>query len=180
MKKFSIILAIDNKNWIWKNNDLAWRLSADLKRFRDITTKTTDLAKLNAVVMGRRTWESIPAKFKPLPNRVNCIISKKLHSESTHSTIDDFVLHFNSFDHALEELETKDNVENIFIIGWSSVYNIALIHPMLDKIYLTEVEWDFNCDKHVEFDKSNFTIIDYSDWEEENWVKFRYLTLKKD
>jgi hypothetical protein len=57
-----------------------------------------------------------PFKKRPLDERINCIISKKLHSENIHSDINDFVLHFNSFDHALEELESKENVENIYII----------------------------------------------------------------
>lgn len=179
MKKFSIILAMDNKNWIWKDNDLAWKIPSDLKYFKKITTTTEDLAKLNAVVMWRKTWDSIPSQYKPLPDRINCIISRKLHNESNYSNIDDFVLHFNSFEHALEELEKKENVENIFIIGWSSVYNIVLIHPMLDKVYLTEVDWDFNCDRHVEFDRNSFTIESYSDWQEENGIRFRFITYKK-
>ncbi len=179
MKKFGVILAMDNKNWIWKNNDLAWKLSADLKYFKEITTKTEDLWKLNAVIMWRKTWDSIPSKYKPLPNRVNCVISKKLQIESTSSNIDDFVLHFNSLDHALEELEKKENIENIFIIGWSSVYNIALVHPMLDKIYLTEVDSDFDCDRFVEFDRDNLIIESYSDWQEENGIKFRFMVYKK-
>nr|MDD3719968.1 dihydrofolate reductase [Candidatus Gracilibacteria bacterium] len=180
MKKFSVILAMDNKKGIGKNNDLAWKIPSDLKYFKKITTSTQDLGKLNAVIMGRKTWDSIPSQFKPLPDRINCIISKKLHSESNHSNIDDFVLHFNSFDHALEELKKKDNVENIFVVGGSSVYNIALIHPMLDKVYLTEVDGDFDCDRHVEFDKSNLTLESYTDWQEENGIKFRYMVYKKD
>lgn len=180
MKKFSVILAMDSKKWIWKNNDLAWKIWADLKYFKKITTSTEDLGKLNAVIMWRKTWDSIPPQYKPLPDRINCIVSRKLTTESNHSDIDDFVLHFNSFDHALEELEKKENVENIFVIGWSSVYNIALIHPMLDKVYLTEVEWDFDCDRHVEFDKSTFTLESYTDWQEENGLKYRFMVYKKD
>ena len=76
MKNFSIIVAIDDKNWIWKNNDLAWRISADLKNFKKITTNSENWKK-NAVVMWRKTWESIPEKFKPLPDRKNFILSSK-------------------------------------------------------------------------------------------------------
>lgn len=179
MRKFSVILAIDNKNGIWKNKDLAWKIWADMKYFKEITSKTQDLAKLNAVIMWRKTWESIPSKKRPLDERINCIISKKLHSENIHSDINDFVLHFNSFDHALEELESKENVENIYIIWWSSVYDIALKHPKLDRVYLTEVDWEFWCDRFVDFERTNLTLESYTDWQEENWLKFRFMVYRK-
>jgi len=88
-----------------------------MKYFSETTKNTKDLAKHNAVIMGRKTWESIPSKFRPLPQRINCILTRTLKQESNDSQIDDFVLYFNSIDHCLEELSKKDNLENIFIIG---------------------------------------------------------------
>ncbi|MDD3302024.1 MAG: dihydrofolate reductase [Candidatus Gracilibacteria bacterium] len=179
MKKFSVILAMDDKNGIGIKNELAWKINADMKYFKDITTKNEDLGKLNAVIIGRRTWESIPSKFKPLSDRINCIISKKLHTESLNSKIDDFVLHFNTFEHALEELDRKENVENIFVIGGTSVYNIGLAHPLVDKVYLTEVDGDFGSDRFVEFDRSKFKLLSQGDWQEENGIKFRFMVYEK-
>lgn len=180
MKKFSIILAMDDKKWIGRKNDLAWKIQADLKYFKDITTKNEDLAKHNWVIMWRRTWESIPAKHKPLSDRINVVISKKVKTENINSKLEDFVLHFNNFDHALEELSRKENVESIFVIWWSSVYNLAFKHPLLDKIYITEVSWDFACDRFVEFDEKDFILESYSDWQEENGIKFRFMVYRKD
>jgi len=177
--KFNIILATDSKNWIWKDNNLAWKISEDLKYFKTITEKTQDLGKLNAVIMWRKTWESIPSKFRPLPNRINCILSRNLKYEDINSKIDNFVLHFNDFDHCLKELEKKENVENIFLIGWASLYNQFINHPKLDKIYLTKVEWDYNCDVFFDWVQDNFVVESYTDTKDENWVKFSFWIYKR-
>ena len=179
MKNFSMILAADSKNWIWKNNDLPWKISGDLKYFKKITESTTDLAKLNWVIMWRKTWESIPSKFRPLPNRINCILSKNLEVESNDSKINNYVLYFNNFDHCLEELNSKDNVNNIFLIwGWS-LYNQFLDHENLEKIYLTKVEWDFECDTLFDWIPKNFVLESYEDNLEENWIEYWFYVYKK-
>ena len=177
--KFSIILAVDEKNWLWKNNDLAWKISADLKYFKEITTKTTDLAKLNAVIMWRKTRESIPSKYRPLPERINCILSRKIKNDDIGSPIDDFVLYFHSLEYCLSELESKENVENIFIIGWANLYNQVLDNPMLDKIYLTKVKWDFGCDVFFDWVSDNFKVESYTDLEEENGIEYNFWVYKK-
>lgn len=178
-KKFSIILAVDDKNWIWKNNELAWHLPADMKYFSETTKNTKDLAKHNAVIMGRKTWESIPSKFRPLPQRINCILTRTLKQESNDSQIDDFVLYFNSIDHCLEELSKKDNLENIFIIGWANLYNQVLDHPLLDKIYLTKVGWDHWCDVFFDWIPDNFKLETESEEKENKWIKFKFEVYKK-
>lgn len=174
-KKFSIILAIDSKNWIWKNWNLAWHIPKDINYFKEITTKNNDLWKLNAVVMWKNTRESIPTKFKPLSDRINCILSSKIKKENKNSNIDDFVLYFSSLNSCLSELETKSNLDKIFIIGWANLYNQVLNNPLLDKIYLTRVKWDFWCD--VFFDwihKNSFDKIGKSEEFEEKWIKFKF------
>jgi dihydrofolate reductase len=174
MKKFSIILAVDDKNWLWKNNDLAWRLKWDMKFFKDVTSKTQDLAKHNAVIMWRKTWDSIPQKFRPLPQRINCVLTRKIHTESSPSQIDDFVLYFNSLDHCLDELNTKDNIEEIFIIWWSQLYNQVLDHPDLEKIFITQVQWDYDCDVFFDWIPDNFTLESKTDITEENTIKYNF------
>ncbi len=174
MKNFSIILAIDEKNWLWKSGNLAWKLSEDMKYFKNITCKTEDLGKLNWVIMWRKTWESIPTKFRPLPNRINSILSKTLKIESCNSKIDDFVLYFNDFEHCLKELSGKENLENIFVIGWANIYNQVLLHPNLEKIYLTKILWDFNCDVFFNWVPDDFHLKSYTDEMEENGIKYRF------
>lgn len=177
--KFNLVLAVDDNNWIWASWDLAWNLPSDLKYFKNITTKTTDLAKHNAVIMWKNTWNSIPSKFKPLSQRINCVLSHDLKSSDIGSKIDDFVLYFNSFEHCISELESKDNIENIFVIWWAMLYNYVLWSELLDKIYITRVKWDFNCDVFFDWIPENFVLESYTDYEEENWTEYSFQVYKK-
>lgn len=176
--KFDIILAVDEKNWLGKANNLAWHISSDLKYFKEITTKTQDLGKVNAVIMWKNTWNSIPQKYRPLPDRINCILSKDLSKNNIGSNIDDFVLYFNSFEHCLSELESKENVENIFVIWWASLYNSVINSEFLEKIYITKVKWDFGCDKFFSWIPEDFVVESYTEWQEENGVEFSFWVYK--
>jgi len=168
MKKFSIIVALDQKSWIWKNWKLAWSIWKDIKFFKEITSKTTDANKQNAVVMWRTTWESIPKKFKPLSKRLNIVLSRNINTN-----IKNWVIIKNSFEQALEFLDKMINIENIFIIWWEKLYNTAINSKYLDKIYITQVFWNFNCDTFFpKIDK--FKKIFNWDIQEENWIKFRF------
>lgn len=177
--KFNIILAVDEKNWIWKSWSLAWKIHEDMKYFKDITESTKDLAKLNWVIMWRKTWVSIPSKFRPLPNRINCILSRELKYEDIHSKIDNFVLHFNDFEHCLKELSEKENIEEIFLIWWADLYNQFINHKELNKIYITKLHWDFDCDVHFDWIPDNFDLVSNSEIKEENWTKFNFEVYKK-
>ncbi len=172
---FNMILAVDEKNWLWKNNTMAWKLSSEMKYFKQMTTNTTDLWKLNAVVMWKNTRKSIPSKFRPLDQRINCILDRKLDIESYHnSSIDDMVLYYKSFEHCLTDLSEKENIETIFVIGWWAIYNYVNNNRSLNKIYITRIKWDFGCDVFYDWIPSEFHMESYSDEQEENWIKFRY------
>lgn len=179
MKKFSMVLAVDDKNWLWKNNSLAWRIPKELKYFTQLTSKTQDLGKHNGVIMGVNTWKSLPSSFRPLPQRINCILSKRLKTEDLDHSIDDFVLYFNNFDHCLETLDSHENVENIFVIGWGQLYNSLLDHPLLDTIYLTKVSWDFGCDVFFDGIPNDFSLESQSDIQTDNNIDFTFCVYKK-
>ena len=177
--KINLIVAVDEKNWIWKDWKMAWKLPSDMKYFKKITSDTDDLAKHNAVVMWRKTWESIPSKFRPLPDRVNCILTSNIKNDDIGSKIDDFVLYFNSVEHCLSELEWKENIEEIYIIGWANLYNQVLKMDMLDKIYITKIKWDFKCDVFLDNIPSNFKVESYTDPEIENGIEYSFWVYKK-
>ena len=75
MKNISLILACTFEGGIGYNNDLPWYIKSDLKKFKDITSKTLDSSKQNAIIMGSKTYMSLPKK--ELPNRVNIVLTKK-------------------------------------------------------------------------------------------------------
>lgn len=176
--KFSIILAVDEKNWIWKNNTLPWSIPWDMKYFKDITTQTQDLWKLNAVIMWRKTWLSIPRKYRPLDNRVNCVLTRKIINSDVKHQLDDFVLYYSSFEQCLFELSFRENIENVFVIWWANLYNQVLNHPMLDKIYLTKIKWDFDCDVFFEWVPKEFIAESYTDPIEENGNEYSFWVYK--
>lgn len=135
----SIIVAIARNNAIGKDNDLLWHLSDDLKRFKKLTNGHT-------IVMGKRTFESLP--IRPLPNRRSIVIT-----DVPGEKIEGCVMAY-SIQEAIEQMEK--GAEN-FIIGGGSVYRQFL--PLADKLYLTLVHKDFDADTF-------FPEIDYKDWEE--------------
>ncbi|KAF0684030.1 Aste57867_23951 [Aphanomyces stellatus] len=179
-RELTIVVAVSRKSWgIGINNAIPWRLPSDLKHFREITTTTTDASKQNAVIMGRKTWESLPAKFRPLPGRLNVVltrnadVAKALESESSP------VLAASSFDDALAKL--PESVENVFAIGGGSVYADALGHPACRRAYVTMVDGDFECDAFFPstMARRGFVQTASSAVQRENDVAFQFVTFER-
>ncbi|MBI2022711.1 dihydrofolate reductase [Candidatus Daviesbacteria bacterium] len=123
--KISIIVAMDSKRGIGKGNTLLWHIPDELRRFREITTG-------HPIIMGRKTFESIG---RPLPNRTNIVITRD----------PDFKAEGIIVVHSLEEglkLGQKYHDREIFVIGGGQIFEQAL--PLADKLYVTQVEGDFN------------------------------------
>ncbi|CCV02131.1 dihydrofolate reductase [Invertebrate iridovirus 25] len=135
------IIAISQDGGIGINNHLPWKLQEELKHFQEVTTCTQDKTKKNAVIMGRKTWDSIPDKFKPLKNRVNIIVSNTL----TFSTLNNTWIHSN-LQNAIKFLNSQQNIETVWIIGGISIYLEALKLNLLDFMYVTEIYKKYECD----------------------------------
>ena len=73
---FQLVVAATRKLGIGKAGSMPWKLPGDMAYFKEITSKTADSGKQNAVIMGRKTWESIPPKFRPLPGRINVVLTR--------------------------------------------------------------------------------------------------------
>jgi dihydrofolate reductase len=136
---FNIIVAVDKKLGIGKNNALPWHLPGDLKHFKQITSRAEE-GKKNALIMGRKTWDSLPEKVKPLPGRLNIIVSRAADYEVPESC-----RLANSLDQALQ-LCAEDSTSDVFVIGGAQLYDAALKHKALKRVYLTEIDEDFHCD----------------------------------
>ena len=111
---------------------------------------TVDL-RPNAVIMGRKTWDSLPEKFRPLPNRLNVIVTHRRPLEESKN-----VLYVTNFDEALEGLMPRE-IANIFVIGGRQLYDEAIAHSDCDKIYLTKIKSTFTCDTYFPVFSDTFT-----------------------
>lgn len=77
----NLIVAMDSAGGIGRDGQLPWHLPADFKQFVRLTKTTVDPAKRNAVLMGRKCWQGIPAKFRPLAGRLNVVLSRTMPAE---------------------------------------------------------------------------------------------------
>jgi dihydrofolate reductase len=141
----TIIAAVAKNNVIGKDNDLIWDLPDDMKFF---TRKT----KGKTVIMGRKNYDSIPEKYRPLPNRRNIVITRSEEFQANDCEV------VNSIEEALEL--AKDD-EEVFVIGGGQIYKLALDKKLVDKMYLTEIQTAFDGDAFFpNFDKSEWTEIE--------------------
>jgi dihydrofolate reductase len=174
MKKFSIIVAFDEARGIGKGGVLAWHLPADLKHFKEITTAQNGVG-CNVVIMGRKTWESIPDKFRPLSGRLNLVITSQADYPLPQG-----VLRAPSLRHALEDVCSKGDrdVGDVFVIGGAQVFSEAIHHPLCQKIYLTQIQGRFDCDVFFPDIPSKFKKIESSRKIGENEKTFSFFILE--
>ncbi len=157
MQSFDIIVAVDEKRGIGKSGCLPWSLPADMLHFKEVTTKVSSPLKINAVIMGRKTWESIPEKFRPLKNRINIVLTR-----NKDFSLPEGVFKVGSVESAMDLLNStvyKEKVETVFVIGGESVYNQAIDTGKCQKIYLTQILQDFKCDAFFPEFLNNFKQI---------------------
>ena|SRR3989338_1526638 len=140
---FAIIAAVDAKFGIGKNRTLPWHLPADLKHFKNITTLAAP-DKKNVVIMGRKTWESLPSQFQPLPGRVNLVLSRQ-----PRLALPAGVIKAGSLDAALLKLSQGpllNSIDGIFVIGGEEIFRQSIVQPSCRKVYLTHLLRSFDCD----------------------------------
>lgn len=141
------ILAATSKGLIGHKGGIPWSIPEDLRRFKEITSH-------KAVIMGRKTWESLP--IKPLPNRLNIILTST-------PVCQEGVVSMNTLQDALTFLKFLGSYDEVFVIGGSQIFTEAL--PLLDKIYFTRVK---GCAVHVR-DPVNPVFIDYAKFDPAGW-----------
>jgi dihydrofolate reductase len=146
----SIIVAASENNVIGKNNDLLWTLPTDMRFFKETTMGGT-------VIMGRKTWESIPPKYRPLNGRINIVISRqKDYTAQGCLVVDSLTKAFNK----------APNDRQCFIIGVGQIYKESI--NFVDRIYLTSVNTTIDGDTY------------FPELIEERWELKSELNVKKD
>lgn len=152
--KVSLIVAMDLDRGIGKNNDLMWHLPKDMQFFKETTTG-------HIVVLGRKNFESIPERFRPLPNRENAILTRNKNFKADGCTI------FHDLKDCLNHYSKEIN-RTVFIIGGGEIYKQALQLECIDEMYITHVKKRFDADTF------------FPDFNLKNWNTKTILTYEKD
>jgi dihydrofolate reductase len=129
----TLVVAAARNGVIGKDGAIPWRLSDDLKRFKALTLGHT-------VVMGRKTWDSLPPRSRPLPGRRNVVVTRDAGWQAEGAE--------------RATLEQALAMADVFVIGGAEIYRTTL--PLADRIELTEVQGDFDGDAVFTFDRSQW------------------------
>jgi dihydrofolate reductase len=159
---FNIVVACQADGGIGANNGMPWK--TDLKHFAQLTTKTREPGRRNVVIMGRNTFLSIG---RPLPNRINAVVSASYKRTMDRLNLDTSarasLVICGSVLSAIK-LARYENTGNIYVIGGGEIYNYVL-DPMvfnysIDKIYVTKVNSDMQCDKFfpIHYVKNKYAV----------------------
>ena len=145
MNIIASIVAVAKNNVIGKDNKLIWRLPADMKYFKDMTEGCV-------VITGRKNYESIPEKFRPLPNRINIVVTRQKDYKAEGAFI------CSSIEEAIDLAQkTGDKGKRIFIIGGAEIYKQTM--DIVDEIFITEIHHEFEGDAF-------FPEVDKKKWKE--------------
>ncbi len=186
--KISIIAAIGKNRELGKNGKIPWHIAEDFKRFKALTSG-------HAVIMGRKTWESLP--LKPLPNRYNIVITHdtkykildtknvtivKSLEEAVGESIKYYVLSSKYSEINNKTHDTKHMIHNteheVFIIGGGQIYKEAIEKGLVNKLYLTLVDREFDADTFFP-DYSQFKKVVFEQEGESEGYKYKFLELKR-
>ncbi|RZI82250.1 MAG: dihydrofolate reductase [Rubrivivax sp.] len=144
--KLSLIAAVARHGAIGRHNDLLWQHPLDQKHFRQTTMGCP-------VIMGRRTWDSLPARFRPLPGRRNIVVTRNTAWQAAGAEV------AHSLDEAIALLA---DVPKAFVIGGGELYVQAV--RQADELVLTEVDADFEADTFFpDWDRAAFTEVSRDD-----------------
>lgn len=148
--KFSLIVAIGQHREIGANNDLLWHLPKDMQFFKSTTLH-------HAVIMGRKSWESIPDQFRPLPDRMNFVLTRDPNYRAEGAIVI----------HDLKEVEKHLAVKELtaFIIGGAEIYRLALENEDVNELFITHVQATF---EHAD---AYFPFVNWDQWEEEELLR---------
>lgn len=155
LPRFTAIAAIDESRGLGLKGDLPWHLPVDLKHFARTTKTTQDPDKQNAVIMGRVTCETIPAKYWPLSGRHNAVITRDKDWRIDGADV------YSGLEAALRDLAPQ--VETLYVVGGGQIYTIAIALDACAELILTRIHRDFSCDAFFPPYRDSFTMQEQLD-----------------
>jgi dihydrofolate reductase len=170
--RFELVVAADEARGIGRDGALPWRLPGDMAFFKRITSDAP-AGTLNAVLMGRKTYASIPAKFRPLRGRLNVVLSRQ---ESL--ALDAGVEVFGSLDAALASLD-RPGLHRAFVIGGGELYAQALGHPGCARVHLTRVHATFACDTFLAPFEDRFRLVTRDGPQHDDGIEYTFETYER-
>jgi dihydrofolate reductase len=140
---FDVVVAADLSWGIGRANALPWpKLKGDLAHFRRVTSTASE-GHLNAIVMGRKTWESVEVAGKPLPRRLNVVVTRR-----GGIAVPEGVIVAASLDAALHAVRGP-NIESVFLVGGAELFREGFAHAAIRYVYLTRVQGIFDCEVNI-------------------------------
>ncbi|XP_057584564.1 dihydrofolate reductase-like [Hippopotamus amphibius kiboko] len=185
VRPLNCIVAVAQNMGTGKNEDLPWPpLSNEYRYFQSMTSTSSVEGKQNLVIMGRKTWFSIPEKHRPLKDRTNIVLSRELKEppQGTHflaKSLDDVLK-------LIEQPELTNKVDVVWIVGGSSVYKEAMNKPGHVRLFVTRIMQEFENDTFFpEIDLEKYKLLlEYpgvpSDLQEEKGIKYKFEVYEKD
>ncbi|KAM4610263.1 dihydrofolate reductase [Polymixia lowei] len=175
------IVAVCPNMGIGYNGDLPWhpiRLKNEFTHFRKMTMTPSVEGKQNVVIMGRKTWFSIPEKNRPLNNRINIILSRELKEPpvGAHYLASDF----SSALHLLDTAEMAGKADQVWVIGGSSLYKEMMESPVTRRLFVTRILQQFESDTFLpEINPDKYHLLSEfpgvpQGIQEENGIRYRF------
>ncbi len=184
---FDIVVAADQDRGIAREGEIPWHIPADLRHFKRVTMAGAESAAAsapavapavtvepsaarNAVIMGRLTWASLPARVQPLPGRINVVLSR-----GGALGLPAGVVQAADLDAALSvESDGAVRLARRFVIGGAQIYAAAVAHPGCRHIFYTRVAARFGCDRFFPELSGDFVLTEEIATGEHNGLEYRF------
>tara|TARA_B100000029_G_scaffold719_1_gene893 strand:- start:396 stop:905 length:510 start_codon:yes stop_codon:yes gene_type:complete len=144
--KMAMIVAMDEDGCIGHQGDLPWRLKSDMQRFKSLT----EADGFNAVIMGRKTWDSLPDSFRPLPERINIVMSRDIGW--SHDEAEVALYHGRAI-----EIAYAEGCDECWVIGGAQIYEMFI--DRVEEIHVTTVHTSGSGD------------VKFPDWNRNEWAE---------
>ena len=154
----AMIVAMDEDGCIGHQGDLPWRLKSDMQRFKSLT----EADGFNAVIMGRKTWDSLPDSFRPLPERINIVMSRDINW--SHDEAEVALYHGRAI-----EIAYAEGCDECWVIGGAQIYEMFI--DRVEEIHVTTVHTSGSGDvKFPEWNRSEWleTVVEKLDVDADN------------